>query len=133
MQFFSYIIFVNHLNTMVKIKKSVVDVKKLNAYLSFVYTSPKYPGSFSGLDKLYREVRKEFPNVSQKDVQLWSKDNLLHVLHRPARQTFKRNQIYAPETDSLWEADLVFVQDVAKQNNGMKYLLVAIDVLSKYA
>ena len=32
-----------------------------------------------------------------------------------------------------WEADLVFVQDVAKQNNGVKYVLVAIDILSKYA
>ena len=46
---------------MVKIKKSV-DVKKLNVYLSRV-TFPKYPGSYSGLDKLYREVEKEFPNV----------------------------------------------------------------------
>ena len=118
---------------MVKIKKSVIDVKKLNAYLSRVYTSPKYPGSFSGLDKLYREVKKEFPNISRKDVQLWAKDNLSYALHRTARRTFKRNQIYAPEIDSLWEADLVFVQDVAKQNNGVKYLLVAIDVLSKYA
>ena len=49
---------------MVKIKKSVVDVKKLNAYLSHVYTSPKYPGRFSGLGKLYRKVKKEFPNLS---------------------------------------------------------------------
>ena len=64
-------------------------------------------------------------------MQLWAKDNLSYALHRPARRTFKRNQIYAPEIDSLWEADLVFVQDVAKQNNGVKYLLVAI--LSKYA
>ena len=117
---------------MVKVKKSV-DVKKSNAYLSRVYTSPKYPGGFSGLDKRYREVKKQFPNVSRKDVQLWTKDNLSYALHRPARRTFKRNQIYAPEIDSLWEADLAFVQDVAKQNNGVKYLLVAIDVLSKYA
>ena len=83
--FSSFVIFVNHFNTMVKIKKSVVAVKKLNAYLSHVYISPKYPGSFSGLDKLYREVRKEFPNVSRKDVQLWAKDNLSYALHRPAR------------------------------------------------
>ena len=69
---------------MVKIKKSV-DVNKLNAYLSREYTCPKYPGSFSGLDKLYREVKKEFPNVSRKDVQFWAKDNLSYALHRPAR------------------------------------------------
>ena len=67
------------------------------------------------------------------DVQLWAKDNLSYALHRPARRTFQCNQIYAPEIDSLWKADLAFVQDVAKQNNGVKYLLVAIDVLSKYA
>ena len=40
--------------------------------------------------------------------------------------------MYAPELDSLWEADLAFVQDVAKENDGVNYLLVVIDVLSKY-
>ena len=40
--------------------------------------------------------------------------------------------MYAPEIDSLWEADLAFVEDVAKENDGVNYLLVVIDVLSKY-
>ena len=37
-----------------------------------------------------------------------------------------------PEIDTLWEADLSFVQDVAKENDGVSYLLVPIDVFSKY-
>ena len=40
--------------------------------------------------------------------------------------------MYAPEIDSIWEADLAFVQDVTKENDGVNYLLVVIDVLSKY-
>ena len=40
--------------------------------------------------------------------------------------------MYAPEIDSLWEADLAFVQDVAEENDGVNYLPVVIDVLSKY-
>ena len=32
--------------------------------------------------------------------------------------------MYAPEIDSLWEADLAFVQHVAKENDGVNYLLV---------
>ena len=40
--------------------------------------------------------------------------------------------MYAPEIDTLWEADLSFVQDVAKKNDGVSYLLVVIDVFSKY-
>ena len=39
--------------------------------------------------------------------------------------------MYAPKIDSLWEADLAFVQDVAKENEGVNYLLVVIDVLFK--
>ena len=40
--------------------------------------------------------------------------------------------MYAPETDSLWEADLAFVQDVAKENDRVNYLLLVIDVLPRY-
>ena len=40
--------------------------------------------------------------------------------------------MHASEIDSLWEADLAFVQDVSKENDGVNYLLVVIDVLTKY-
>ena len=40
--------------------------------------------------------------------------------------------MYTPKIDSLWEADLAFVQDVVEENDGVNYLLVVIDVLSKY-
>ena len=40
--------------------------------------------------------------------------------------------MYAPEIDTLWETDFSFVQDVAKENDGVSYLLVVIDVFSIY-
>ena len=40
--------------------------------------------------------------------------------------------MYAPETYSLWDTDLAFVQDVAEENDGVNCLLVVIDILSKY-
>ena len=40
--------------------------------------------------------------------------------------------MYAPEIDRLLEPDLAFVQDAAKENDGVNYFLVVIDVLSKY-
>ena len=105
-----------------KIKKST------NAYLSRVYESPEHPASFSGLDKLYRIAKKEFPNITCNEIKQWAETNLSYSLHKPSRRNFKRNKIYAPEIDSLWEADLAFVQDVAKENDGVNYLLVVIDV-----
>ena len=53
-------------------------------------------------------------------------------MHKPTRKTMKRNKVDAPEIDSLWEADLAFVQDIAKENDGVNHLLVVIDVFSKY-
>ena len=58
--------------------------------------------------------------------------SLSYSLHKPSRRTFKRNKVYAPEIDSLWEADLAFVQDVARENDGVNCLLVVINALSKY-
>ena len=37
------------------------------------------------------------------------------LLHKPSRRIFKRNKVNAPEIVSLWESDLLFVRDVAKE------------------
>ena len=112
-----------------KIKKSNED---FDGYLSRVYESPDHPTSFSGLDKLYRIAKKEFPSITHNEIKQWAENNLSYSLHKPSRSNFKRNNIYAPEIDSLWEADLAFVQDVAKENDGVNYLLFVIDVFSKF-
>ena len=69
---------------------------------------------------------------ARNEIKQWAKANLSYTLHKPSRRNFKRNKIYAPEIDSLWEADLAFVQDLAKENDGVNYLLVVIDVFSKF-
>ena len=114
---------------MVEIKKST---KELNAYLSRVYVSPEHPTSFRGLDKLYRIARKEFPSITHNEIKQWAETNLSYSLHKLSTRSFKCNRIYAPEIDSLWEADFAFVQDVAKENHDVNYLLVVIDVFSRF-
>ena len=114
---------------MVKIKKSSDELVR---FLSHVYVSPKHASSCSSLDKLYRMAKNQFPSVTRKRIRKWAENNLSYSLHKPSRRNFKQNKVYAPEIDSLWEADLAFVQDVAKENDGVNYLLVVIDVLSKY-
>ena len=114
---------------MVEIKKSS---DELNHFLFRVYISPEHAASFTGLDKLYRTVKNQFPSVTRIEIRKWAENNLSYSLHKPYRRTFKRNKLYAPEIDSLWEADLAFVQDIAKENDGVNYLIVVIDALSKY-
>ena len=77
-------------------------------------------------------VKNHFPAVTIKEIRKLAKSNLSYLLHRPSRRNFERNKVYASEIYSLWDTDLAFVQDVAKENDGVNYLLVVIDVFSKY-
>ena len=83
---------------MVKIKKSS---DELNHFLFRVYVSPEHAASFTGLDKLYRTAKNHFPSITRKEIRKWAKSNLSFSLHKPSRRTFKRDKVYASESDSL--------------------------------
>ena len=42
-------------------------------------------------------------------------------------------QVYSSLRDNIWGADLADMQSLSKYNKGIKYLLCAIDLFSKYA
>ena len=52
---------------MVKIKQKSSD--KFNSFLSGVYISPEHAASFTGLDKLYRTVKNQFPSLTRKEYE----------------------------------------------------------------
>ena len=45
---------------------------------------------------------------------------------------FRRRKVIVNDIDEIWAADLVDMQSFSKFNNGTKYLLMVIDVFSKY-
>ena len=42
-------------------------------------------------------------------------------------------QVYSSFRDNIWGVDLTDMQSLSKYNKGIKYLLYAIDIFSKYA
>ena len=56
-----------------------------------------------------------------------------YTLHKPVRQNFKRNHVLVGGIDEQWQMDLADMQSLKKYNDGYRYLLVCIDVFSKYA
>ena len=57
---------------------------------------------------------------------------LANELHKPIRKFWKR-KVYSSFRDNIWGVDLVNMQSLSKYNKGIKYLLCAIDLFSKYA
>jgi len=61
----------------------------------------------------------------------WSNE-LADELHKPVRKKFTKRQVFASGVDGIWAADLVDMQSFSRKNKGYKYILMIIDVFSKY-
>lgn len=62
-----------------------------------------------------------------------SKLDLVHELHRDARRNFIRRKTEMRGISDTLQADLVEMIPYARKNNGMKYILVVINIFSKKA
>ena len=58
---------------------------------------------------------------------------LANELHRQIIRKFKKQKVYSLFRDNIWGVDLADMQSLSKYNKGIKYLLCAIDLFSKYA
>ena len=48
-------------------------------------------------------------------------------------ENLKKRKVYSSFRDNIWGVDLADMQSLSKYNKGIKYLLSAIDLFSKYA
>ena len=61
----------------------------------------------------------------------WSQQ-LAEELHKPITRNFRKRRVISYGVDKIWTADLEEIQKYSKWNKGVKYLLMVIDVFSKY-
>ena len=57
---------------------------------------------------------------------------LANELHKPVTKNFSKRAVISNGIDKIWAADLVEMQKFSKWNKGVKYLLMVIDMFSKY-
>ena len=96
-----------------------------------IANDPKYDGYQRGLASF---VYKFFDKKSSgSGVATEPHYQLANEFHRQVIQIFKRWKVYSSFRDKIWGVDLAGMQSLSKQNKGIKYLLCAIDLFSKYA
>ena len=57
---------------------------------------------------------------------------LVDELHKPIINKFNKRKVYSQFKDNIWGVDLADMQSLSRKNKGIKYLLCAIDLYSKY-
>ena len=93
---------------------------------------PNYNGYQRGLASM---IYKFFDKKSKGSGIVTNEPNyqLANELHKPIIRKFKKRKVYSSFRDNIWGVDLADMQSLSKYNKGIKYLLCAIDLFSKYA
>ena len=97
-----------------------------------IASNPEYDGYQRGLASM---LYKFFDKTSIGSGTVNSRDNSLLLadeLLKPVIKKFNKRKIYSQFKDNIWGVDLADVQSLSKKNEGIKYLLCAIDLFSKY-
>jgi hypothetical protein len=114
-------------------KPSEAKTKDFYRYLKQIYTNPSQGASFVGAKKLLAEVERRgyYKNVKLKDVQNFLNSLTSYSLFKQAKHKFPRPPVHVTSIDSQISVDLVDVSNLASQNQGTKFLLTCIEILSR--
>lgn len=94
------------------------------------YRDPSHIASFGGVDALYRAAHGK---ISKKAIQKWLEGVDAYTLHKPVRRKFPTNRVVVYSIDQQWQADLMDLSNLRKFNQDYRYVLVCVDILSKFA
>ena len=96
-----------------------------------IASNTKYDGYQRGLASMvYKFFDKKSTGSGFKNS---SSSILADELRKPIIRKFNKRKLYSQFKDNIWGVDLADMQSLSRKNKGIKYLLCAIDLFSKYA
>ena len=82
------------------------------------------------LGKSFREILDYLTEKIGSGIQ-WT-NNLANELYKPVRKKFLKRFVFVRHVDDIWGSDLVELPTLSKKNAGFRYLLMIINIFSKY-
>jgi hypothetical protein len=103
----------------------------MEAVLQDVYLNVNNPYSFTSVERVYKAAHARHPDITRDYVKQWLHTQDTYTLNKPAKKRFKRSRLISPGLFIQSDIDLADVSNLAKANDGIRWLLVAIDSLSR--
>ena len=107
-------------------------IKRHNSILKKLYETVKLPNSYGGIDSLLRNARKMDKSITRKIVVKFLESQPSYTLHKVTQKKFARRKIISPKPKVIASCDLADLSRLARYNRGFKYVLVVIDVFSRF-
>ena len=99
--------------------------------LKEIYYDPAHPASLGGAQRLFEAARKRLPDLKKDKVVEWLRGQDAYTLHRSSRQRFARRKVTVGHEGQQLQADLLDVRNHSRDNDGINYLLTAVDTFSR--
>lgn len=90
--------------------------------------------AFLGPRKIYEYLKKKnslhVPSIYK--IRKWLERNDNYTLQKPVRRKFKRARVLVSEPYEQYDADIADLSSLAGENDKYRYILVVIDIFSRY-
>ena len=102
------------------------------ASMVYKFFDKKSTAKPSSLERMRSGVKKLKDTANPSSLER-SSLILADELHKPIIKKFNKRKVYSQFNDNIWGVDLADTQTLSRKNKGIKYILCAIDLYSKYA
>ena len=83
------------------------------------------------LGKTFREIL-DFLTTEKTGTGIQWTNNMANELHKPVRKNFLKRFVFVRHVNDVFGADLIELPTLSKKNSGFRYILMVIDIFSKY-
>lgn len=106
---------------------------RIDKILNDLYFSPEKPSSFGSPFRLFKAASEVNSKISLEDVEKWLSKQPAYTLHRDLRTKFPRRKVIVNGMRIQYQADLLDISPISRENDRNRYLLTVIDCFSRLA
>lgn len=111
----------------------VMDKEQKENILRNFYFDVKQSGSYLGASKLYKILNKKYPKVfTISFINNWLNNQDSFAVQKQVRHTYKTPRVQVAGLNDQADMDLMSVENISKHNQGVKFLLIVIDIFSRF-
>ena len=104
-----------------------------NDILLALYQDTINPNSFGSIQGLLQNAKNFLPSIKRDDIVNFLKSQKAYTLHRVTNKKFLCRRVLALKPGIIDSCNLADLSSLSRYNKGYKYILVFVDVFSRFA
>ena len=115
---------------LIKLRSNMEDKEKI---LENYYFDVNNKAAYRGPKKLYLTLSKKYPGVfSLHYITQWLNKQDSYATSKQVRRKVRTPAVHVSSVDEQFDADLMSVGNLSKENDGIRFLLFVIDIFSRF-